>query len=79
MEVARSIRFLGSTILFSLTSDYERTLKKELFMCCKNMKIQYSEILRMTVADRRTFAALHNREVKREKKEMDKMMSKAKR
>lgn len=33
----------------------------------------------MTVADRRTFVALHNREVEREKKEMDKMMSKAKR
>ena len=77
--MAHSTRFLGSTVLFSSTSDYERTLKKELFMCCKNMKIPYSEILRMTVADRRTFIVLHNREVEREKKEMDQLMSHNKR
>ena len=48
-------------------------------MCCKNMKIPYSEVLRMTVADRRTFIVLHNREVEREKKEMDQLMSHNKR
>lgn len=70
------IPFFESTILFSLTSNYERQLKREIFMCHKNLKLTMDDILKMSVADRRTFIQLHNAEVERENREIQKMTSK---
>ena len=59
--------------MFSLTTDYERQLKKELFMCHKNMNYSMEDLLRMTVSDRRSFIILHNTEVERENKEIERI------
>lgn len=67
MEAARSPRFLDSTILFSSTSNFERALKKELWLCHKNMELSMDDILKMTVADRKSFISIHNKEVEKEK------------
>lgn len=67
MEAARSTRFLDSTILFSSTSSFERALKKELWLCHKNMELSMDDILKMTVADRKTYISVHNKEVEKER------------
>jgi len=67
MEETRSPRFLDSTILFSSTSNFERHLKKELWLCHKNMGLSMDDIYKMTVADRKTFISIHNKEVEKEK------------
>ena len=67
MEAARLARFLDSTILFSSTSNFERALKKELWLCHKNMDLSMDDILKMTVADRKSFISIHNKEVEKEK------------
>ena len=76
MEAAPSKRFLGLTILFSLTSDYERKLKKELWLWHKNMGLSMEEIYRMPVRDRRYFISLHNKLVKEETEKMRQMRHK---
>lgn len=65
-EVALSPPFLDSTILFSLTSDYEKNLKNELWLCHKNMNLTMNELYEMTVADRKTYIAIHNKETEKE-------------
>ena len=71
--MAPSTRFFESTILFSSTSDMDKDLKKELFLVHKHLKMSMSDILKMTVQDRKTFISLHNIEVEREKREFDRM------
>jgi len=68
--VAHSIRFLDTTILFSLTSNFEKSLKNELWLCHKNMELSMSEILNMSVADRKTYISIHNKLVEKEKEQM---------
>lgn len=75
MEVARLTRFLESKILFFSTPKMEKALKNELWTCHKYMKISMTELLRMPVADRKTFIVIHNRLVEKEKKEMDAKMN----
>ncbi len=70
MEVARLIRFLDSTILFSLTTKFEKNLKNEIWLCHKNMNLSMDEILKMTVADRKTYISIHNRLVEKEKEQL---------
>ena len=70
MEVAHLIRFLDSTILFSLTSNFEKALKNELWLCHKNMDLSMEEILNMSVADRKTYISIHNRLVEKEKEQL---------
>lgn len=65
-------RFLESKTLFLLTTDFERNLKKEIWLCHKHMKLSLTEIYNMTVADRRTFIAIHNKETEKEKEKFDK-------
>ena len=52
MEVAHSLRFLRSTMLFSLTSEFAKKLKTELWLCHVNMKLSMEDLYNMTVADR---------------------------
>jgi hypothetical protein len=54
-------------ILFSSTSSFERALKKELWLCHKNMELSMDDILKMTVADRKTYISVHNKEVEKER------------
>ena len=70
MEVALSIRFLDTMILFSLTSNYDRILKKELWLCHKNMDLSMDDIYKMTVADRKTYITIHNKLVEKEKEQL---------
>ena len=72
MEVARLTPFLPSTILFLLTSDYERHLKEELWLCHTNMKISLTELNNMSVLDRKNYIFLHNKTVERQKLELEK-------
>lgn len=71
MEAALSTPFLPSTILFSLLYDrYEKDLKKELFMCHKNMKLSMEELYVMPRRDRKFYILTHNKEVDKEKDTM---------
>ena len=76
MEVALSPHFLGSKILFSLTSNYEKNLKNELWLCHKHMSLTMEEIYNMTVLDRKNYILIHNRQVEKEKEEIEKMKKK---
>ena len=67
MEVALLIRFLESTNLFSLHSNTERNFKYEIWLCHENMNLSMDDIYKMTVADRKTFISLHNREIEKQK------------
>lgn len=71
MEVALSVPFLESGILFSSTIEFEKGLKKEIWLCHRNMKLSLTEIYNMTVMDRRTFISIHNKEAEKEKKQLD--------
>ena len=71
MEEAHLVPFLESKILFLLTTEFENLLKKEIWLCHKNMNLTMDELYNMTVMDRRTFISIHNREVEKEKKEID--------
>lgn len=73
MEVAHSIPFLESTILFSLTSNFDKNLKYELWLCHKNMDLTMEDLYNMTVADRKTYIAIHNKQVEKEKQKLDSM------
>lgn len=61
------IRFFDSMILFSLTSNFEKKLKYELWLCHKNMQLSMDDVLKMTVADRKTYISIHNKLVEKEK------------
>lgn len=60
-------------ILFSLTTDFEKSLKTEIWLCHKNMGLSMEDIYNMTVADRHDFITIHNREVEKENKELEQM------
>ena len=73
MEAALSTPFLPSTILFSLLYDkYEKDLKKELFMCHKNIKLSMEELYVMPRRARKFYILTHNKEVDKEKDIMKK-------
>ena len=76
MEVARSLPFLESMILFSLTSNFEKKLKRELWLCHKNMNLSMEDLYNMTVADRKTYIAIHNKQVEKEKERLENMRRK---
>lgn len=76
MEVARSLPFLGSTILFSLTSDFAKSLKTELWLCHVNMKLSMEDLYNMTVADRKDYIAIHNRQMEKERERLNKIKHK---
>lgn len=76
MEVARSLPFLESMILFSLTSNFEKKLKHELWLCHKNMNLSMEDLYNMTVADRKTYIAIHNKQVEKEKERLESMRRK---
>lgn len=68
MEVALSLPFLQSTILFSLIyKNYEKDLKKELWLCHKYMKLSMTEIYNMPIQDRKFYIYSHNKQVEAEK------------
>jgi hypothetical protein len=64
--VAPLIRFLVSTILFSLTSDYDKQLKEELWKCHKHMNLSMEEIYNMPRLDRKNYIRIHNKITKEE-------------
>ena len=63
--------------MFSLIYDnYERDLKKELWLCHKNMNLSMEDLYNMTVADRKTYIAIHNKQVEKEKERLENMRRK---
>lgn len=71
MEVALLTPFLESMILFSLTSNFEKNLKHELWLCHKNMDLSMEDLYNMTVADRKSYITIHNKQVEKEKERLD--------
>ena len=71
MEEALLPPFLGSTILFSLTSDFEKNLKHELWLCHKYMNLSMEELYNMPVSDRKNYILIHNKEVEKEKERLE--------
>lgn len=71
MEVARSQPFLESMILFSLTSNFEKNLKNELWLCHKHMNLSMEELYNMPVSDRKNYIIIHNKDVEKEKERLE--------
>lgn len=72
--VALSRRFLNGTILFSsISPDYEKNLKDELFGCFKHIGISFEVLNKMPVRDRKYYIMKHNEEVKRQNEEYNRM------
>lgn len=76
MEVAHLTPFLESMILFSLTSNFEKNLKQELWLCHKNMELSMEDLYKMTVADRKSYIVIHNKQVEKEKERLESMRRK---
>lgn len=76
MEVALSPHFLDSMILFSSHTNFERVVKQEIWLCHEHMNLSMDDILKMTVADRKDFISIHNREVKIQKNKFEERMRK---
>ena len=76
MEEALSPPFLDSKIMFSLTSDFEKNLKHELWLCHKHMNLTMEELYNMSVGDRKTYIIIHNKQVEKEKEQLDKIKHK---
>ena len=76
MEEAILLPFLGSTILFSLTSNFEKNLKNELWLCHKHMDLSMEDLYNMPVNDRKRYILIHNNQVEKEKERLDKIKSK---
>jgi hypothetical protein len=63
---------LNGTILFSsISPDYERNLKEELYGCFKYIGIPLSELDRMPTRDRKSYIFLHNQAMEKERQEME--------
>lgn len=76
MEEARSLRFFNSQILFSLIYDeYEKNLKREIWLCHKHMSLSLTELDNMPIQDRKYFVSLHNKGVEEEKAQYQSMKS----
>lgn len=73
MEEALLTPFLGSTILFSLTSNFEKNLKHELWLCHKYMDLSMEELYNMPVSDRKNYIIIHNKEVEKEKERLNRI------
>ena len=71
MEEALLLPFLGSTILFSLTSNFEKNLKHELWLCHKHMNLSMEELYNMPVSDRKNYIIIHNKDVEKEKERLE--------
>ena len=76
MEEALLPPFLESMILFSLTSNFEKNLKTELWLCHSNMNLSMEDLERMTVADRKSYIVIHNKQMEKEKEKLEKMRHK---
>lgn len=71
MEEALLPPFLGSTMLFSLTSNFEKNLKHELWLCHKHMNLSMEELYNMPVSDRKNYILIHNKDVEKEKERLE--------
>ena len=71
MEEALLPPFLGSTILFSLISNFEKNLKHELWLCHKHMNLPMEELYNMPVSDRKNYILIHNKDVEKEKERLE--------
>lgn len=71
MEEALLPPFLGSTILFSLISNFEKNLKHELWLCHKHMNLSMEELYNMPVSDRKNYILIHNKDVEKEKERLE--------
>lgn len=75
MEVALSTPFLESAILFLLTSNFDKNLKYELWLCHKNMNLSMEDLYNMPVADRKNYILIHNKQVEKEKERLERVKS----
>jgi hypothetical protein len=71
MEAALLPPFLDSTILFLSTSNFEKTLRQELWLCHKHMDLSMEDLYNMSVTDRKSYIIIHNRQVEQEKQRLE--------
>lgn len=72
--MALSRPFLNGTIMFSsISPDFEKNLKEELFGCFKYIKIPFRELEHMPTRDRKAYIHMHNKAVNKEKEEYERM------
>lgn len=76
MEVALSTHFLGSRILFSSTTKFEKRLKNELWLCHKHMELSMEELYNMPVSDRKNYILIHNKQVEKERERLNSIRKK---
>lgn len=76
MEVALLQPFLELETIFSLSSEYLKNLKKQLYLMHKNMKIPLEELNRMPVDQRMELVLIHNMEAEKEINEFKKAAKK---
>lgn len=74
LEVALSRPFLNGTIMFSsISPDFEKNLKEELFGCFKYINIPFRELEHMPTRDRKAYIQMHNKAVKKENDEYERL------
>ena len=60
--MARLKPFLTGTLLFSsISPDYERNLKEELFDCFKHIGIPFDTLYKMSIRDRKFYIMKYNK------------------
>lgn len=78
MEVVRSRPFLTGAMMFSSISDeYEKNIKNEIFGCFRYMKMKFDDIYAMPTKDRRFFIQKHNDATNQDNEEYEKMTNKS--
>lgn len=70
MEAALLPPFFESTILFSSHTKFEKNTKKEIWLCHEYMGLSMNDIYNMPIMDRKSFIAIHNKELEKQKEKL---------
>jgi hypothetical protein len=57
--------FRGTTLFSTISPEYERELKTELFACATHLHIPITTLYKMPIRDRKYYIKLHNEEMEK--------------